>query len=126
MGSTCCPEVGQAGSERAPLCQPRGRQAGQTLRPDAVEKETTAQAGPGPLPSYSSKRAGGQGVIKGGLSLPRPSGQDENAPRCGTRPTGNLRFRAGEGGLLSDGADSRPGWEEPDLQGGSWRLAVQY
>lgn len=85
------------GAERAPLCQPHSRQAGQTLRPDAMEKETTAQAGPGPLPSYSSKRAGGQGVIKGGLSLPRASRQDENAPRCSTRPTGNLRFRAGDG-----------------------------
>lgn len=70
---------GRRGSEWAPLCQPGSGQAGRTLRPDAMEKEITASAGPGPLPSYSSRRAGGQGVIKGGLGLP-----------CASGPKGNL------------------------------------
>lgn len=70
---------GRRGSEWAPLCQPGSGQAGRTLRPDATEKEITASAGPGPLPSYSSRRAGGQGVIKGGLGLP-----------CASGPKGNL------------------------------------
>lgn len=75
---------GRQGSEGAPLCQPGSRQAGRTLRPDATEKEITASAGAagwgvGVLPSYSSRRADGQGVIKGGLGLP-----------CASGPSGNL------------------------------------
>lgn len=93
---------GQSG----PLCASPavGRRAGGPLRPDAMEKETTAPAA-GPLPSYSSKEGGWQGVIKGGLGLPRDGG----APGCSTRPTGNLRFQAGEG---VRGARAWPRWAQ--------------
>lgn len=77
---------GRRGSEWAPLCQPGSGQAGRTLRPDATEKEITAYAGPGPLPSYSGKRAGGQGVIKGGLGLPCASGRNGNLPDAAPAP----------------------------------------
>jgi hypothetical protein len=48
-------EAGAGRGQSGPQCQPGSRRVGRTPRPDAMEKETTALAGPAPSSPYPAE-----------------------------------------------------------------------
>lgn len=131
-GSTWCPELGWAWSEWAPSV-PAQHRAGGRARPCGLtqwKKKPQLRLGWAPSPPTPAKRAGPQGVIKGGVGLPCASGRDEKAPGCCAHPTGNLGFRAGgghgsRGRLCIQGFRMRAGLlGRSDPQGRGWEAGT--